>query len=125
MGYLNFCGNLEKTCEMCVPTVFMPLPPSIVEDTKKQSTIVGVCTGCGCPFDDTALDAFSLPCCHVYHMLCFAHACREYGACVARDCNQSAPDRAMRMMGQKQTVVVVKKEQSFSKLNMGFIPSLF
>ena len=109
---------------MCLPAVFMPLPPSIVEDTKKQSTIGGLCTGCGCAFDDTALDAFSLPCCHVYHMLCFAHACREYGVCVARGCNQSVPDRAKRMMGQKQAVVNVKLEKSLSKLNMSFIPLL-
>ena len=125
MAYLNFCGNKEKTCEIFLPIVFMPLPPSIVEDTKKQSTIARVCTGYGCAFDDMALDALSLPCYHVYHMLCFVHACREYGACVARGCNQSTPDRAMRMMGQKQTIVNVKQEKSLSKLNMGIIPSLF
>ena len=58
-------------------------------------------------------------------MLCFAHACRECGACVERGCNQSTPDRAIRMMGQKQAAVNVKQEKSLSKLNMGFILSLF
>lgn len=113
IGHMRFCVSMEKTCEIRMPNTFLPLPPSIIEGSH-QRTIVGGCTGCGFPFDDAALDAFSLPCCHVYHMLCFAHVCLDGGFCVAMDCNQEVPARAKRMMGLKH--ITVKKEQSSGKL---------
>lgn len=119
VSHMKFCGSMEKTCEISQPNRFLPLPPSIIEGNQ-QRTIVGVCTGCGLPFDDTALDAFSLPCCHVYHMLCFAHVCRDVGFCVAMDCHQEVPARAKRMMGQMH--ITVKKEQSSGKLIACCIP---
>ena len=61
------------------------------------------CAGCGLPFDAQALEAFSLPCCHVYHMACYAHVCKEHYCCVVGDCKEYVPLREKVMVGHTHT----------------------
>lgn len=118
-AHLKFCGSMEITSENTGHNVFKPLPPSMLDGYSSNKVSIGGfynCVGCGFPFDATVLDAFSLACRHVYHMLCFAHVCRDYGYCVALDCNEPVPARAKLMLGQK--IRIVKKEPSAGKFRI-------
>lgn len=116
--HLKFCESLEVTSERGGLCTFLPLPPSIVYDFDNRALVGSsfLCTGCGFPFDATALDVFSMPCRHVYHMLCFAHACKEYGCCAAMNCQHLVPERAKAMMGE--ICKAMKIEHSIGKLDI-------
>lgn len=95
---------MERASHNMGAILMKPFPPSVHSDDSKSQVAIGGfyhCAGCGFPFDARSLEVFSLPCTHVYHMLCFAHVCRDYGYCVALDCNMSVPPRAKHMIGLK------------------------
>lgn len=116
--HLKFCESLEATCQsLKVRILFGSLPPSSVNEFDSVRAIVGgqdSCAGCGFPFNVAALDCFSLPFLHVYHMIYFAHACKNMGCCVALDCIQPIPERVRTML--LENIRPIKEEQSTSKL---------
>ncbi|MCO5581180.1 hypothetical protein L7F22_035058 [Adiantum nelumboides] len=101
--HFKFCVSMERTSHNMEANLMKPFPPVDFEQSISEVALNGFyhCAGCGFLFDARILDVFSLPCTHVYHMLCFAHVCRDYGYCVALDCNMSVPPRAKHMIGLK------------------------
>ncbi|MCO5582962.1 hypothetical protein L7F22_036865 [Adiantum nelumboides] len=101
--HFKFCVSMERTSHNVGASLMKPFPPVDFEQSISKVALNGFyhCAGCGFPFDARSLDVFSLPCTHVYHMLCFAHVCKDYGYCVALDCNMSVPPRAKHMIGLK------------------------
>ncbi|MCO5566298.1 hypothetical protein L7F22_019974 [Adiantum nelumboides] len=101
--HFKFCVSMERTPHNVGASLMKSFPPVDFEQSISEVAIQGFyhCVGCGFPFDARSLDVFSLPCTHVYHMLCFVHVCRDYGYCVAVDCNMHVPPRAKHMIGLK------------------------
>ncbi|MCO5565094.1 hypothetical protein L7F22_018765 [Adiantum nelumboides] len=101
--HFKFCVSMERTSHNVGASLMKSFPPVDFEQSISEVALNGFyhCAGCEFPFDARSLDVFSLPCTHVYHMLCFVHVCRDYGYCVALDCNMSVPPRAKHMIGLK------------------------
>ncbi|MCO5602914.1 hypothetical protein L7F22_057054 [Adiantum nelumboides] len=101
--HFKFCVSMERTSHNVGANLMKPFPPVDFEQSISEVALGGFYhyVGCGFPFDAKSLDVFSLPCTHVYHMLCFTHVCRDYGYCVALSCNRSVPPRAKHMIGLK------------------------
>ncbi|MCO5602725.1 hypothetical protein L7F22_056862 [Adiantum nelumboides] len=103
LEHFKFCVSMERTSHNVGASLMKPFPLVDFEQSISEVVIQGFyhCVGCGFPFDARSLDVFSLPCTHVYHMLCFAHVRRDHGYCVALDCNMHVPPRAKHMIGLK------------------------
>ncbi|MCO5585919.1 hypothetical protein L7F22_039853 [Adiantum nelumboides] len=101
--HFKFCVSMERTSHNVGDNLMKPFSPVDFEQSISEVALNGFyhCARCGFPFDARSLYVFSLPCTHVYHMLSFMHVCRDYGYCVALDCNMSIPPRAKHMIGLK------------------------
>lgn len=115
-GHSQFCAGLRKDVESMGHNAFIALPPKVPKGSM-STVFIGdscACAGCGAAFDAAALDVFSLPCLHVYHMLCFAHMCLKHKMCVVAKCSEPVPERVMCMLGLSSTIME-KKEVSCGK----------
>ncbi|MCO5549296.1 hypothetical protein L7F22_002764 [Adiantum nelumboides] len=137
--HYKFCVSMERTSHNVEASLMKPFPPVDFEQSISEVEIQGFyhSVECAFSFDARILDVFSLPCTHVYHMLCFAHVCRDYGYCVALDCNIHVPPRAKHMIGLKvksemkessadDVLVVhddVHTDVDHAKLDKGTLPS--
>lgn len=107
--HIQFCTSLQESIVNAINYPSLPLSPSVCTETDFTMQVGNYknCVGCGYAFVVGALDAFSLPYKHVYHMVCFAHMCKKYGAFLIHGCKQVVPDRAKLMLGL--TCINIKK----------------
>ena len=105
LAHLQFFYTLEASFLRKGCMLLKCLPPKSVDCMQKEVSFNNFknCAGCGLLFDAQALEAISLPCCHVYHLSCYVHVCREHSCCVAGDCKQQIPLRAKIMVGYNPT----------------------
>lgn len=110
---LSFAKGLISDASTCGRYMFGYAPPPIVEndpdDAIKVGQFAGGCTGCGLLFSRSALDVFSLPCGHVYHMLCLAYMGKAIGHCVEQGCMQVLPERVRLILGMSPPAVKVEE----------------